>query len=398
MNIRLNRGSFADRLVLSAVAVSLIAGTALEAWAEGGQDKGRRRGSALSRTARKDLERTGITRYLGQFEPASETDIDGWTRYTFDSDGGNGPICIDGSEFRVFIQKRDVKNVVVFLPGGGACWQGLYACSTTAPMNPPGASGIFADSFPDEYGDPIFNPLKTYSKVVLSYCDGSIYGGDNDVPDMTFPAGPVRYHRGVRNMSAALDLAQATFPNAQRILLTGASAGGYGVNGVSAMLVRFKFPKARLRVFNDSGPLNNPAFVSGINAQVADWDFVQYYPESCTGCDPFAQPSEVIKYWLDNDRRMKASLFSYDGDGVIRFFIQVPTEDMYRDLLLTTTDPIAADYGRRYNRFVAVGAAHTILGSNAYYTLEVDGVRFVDWLDSFANGGRDFKDVVEARP
>ena len=377
-------------LSLTAIAVGLMAVPAT-VHAEGG--RGGRKG--LNREARRDLRRTGINRYLNEFEPERADVIGDWTRYTFDKDGGRGPICVDGSDFRVFVQERNPRKLIVFLPGGGACWQGQYACAFSAPMNPPGSSGLFADDFTQADGTVINNPLEDFSKVVISYCDGSIYAGDNDVNDMTFPGGPVRYHRGVRNISAGLDLAKDLFPRARRVLLTGASAGGYGVSGVSAMLIRFKYPRAQLRVFNDSGPLNNPAFVAGINAQVADWNFTQFYPSTCTSCGPFNQPSEIVKWWLANDNRMKAGLFSYDGDAVIRFFIQVPTPAAYRSLLLSVFDPINAAYPKRYKRYIAAGTAHTILGSSAYYNLVRDNVPFYEWLDDLTTDGVNFVDIVE---
>ena len=37
--------------------------------------------------------------------------------------------------------------------------------------------------------------------------------------------------------------------------------------------------------------------------------------------------------------------------------------------------------------YVAPGSDHTIVGSDAFYTLEVDGVRFIDWVRELAEGG-----------
>ncbi|MEO1339326.1 MAG: pectin acetylesterase-family hydrolase, partial [Myxococcota bacterium] len=201
----------------------------------------RARRRTLNRRARRDLERTGLTQYLGQFSPSQTESLPGgWTSYTFDSDEGNGPICVDGSDFRVFVQERSHEDVVIFLNGGGACWQGAYNCAFSSSTSPPGPNGLFSDNLTQPDGTvAASNPFKTFSKVFVSYCDGSVFAGDNDVPDMTFPGGPVRYHRGVRNISAAFDLTESLFPYARNVLLTGASAGGYGATGPSATLIRF---------------------------------------------------------------------------------------------------------------------------------------------------------------
>ena len=52
----------------------------------------------LSIPAYFELHQAGVDKYLGEFTPISSTDVgDGWTKHTFDSDGGNGPICIAGT-------------------------------------------------------------------------------------------------------------------------------------------------------------------------------------------------------------------------------------------------------------------------------------------------------------
>jgi hypothetical protein len=39
-------------------------------------------------------------------------------------------------------------------------------------------------------------------------------------------------------------------------------------------------------------------------------------------------------------------------------------------------------------RYLAPGSDHTILGSDAFYTLEVEGVPFVEWAGELVDGGR----------
>ena len=52
----------------------------------------------LNPQARMELEASGVTQYLGQFEPVSSEDIGAsWVKHTYDPDGGDGPICIAGT-------------------------------------------------------------------------------------------------------------------------------------------------------------------------------------------------------------------------------------------------------------------------------------------------------------
>jgi hypothetical protein len=353
---------------------------------------------SLNIWAMMELQDVGLNQYVGQFAPASEEPAGGdWTKYTFDTDGGNGPICIAGTPLTVFHQARDPMKLLVFFNGGGACWQDFYFCSILADANPPAESGIFADSF-DDGGSGIDNPLADWSKLYVSYCDGSVFSGDNDVVDPNFPFGPVRFHRGVRNMTAALDLGRSLHPQAQKVLLSGSSAGGFAIANFAPSVYRFAFPPAaKLYAFDDAGPpINNPSLVGDVLARANDWAFDQFYPASCTDCDIFGEGNEYLTWTLQNDFGIKESLYSTDGDQVIRFFIGVPTQEEYRAALLNVTDPLNALVPFRYKRFIRSGdTSHTSLRGDLFYTAEADGVPLYEWTDDFVNDDPGWVDIVE---
>jgi hypothetical protein len=344
-----------------------------------------------------ELHMVGLDRYVGEFEPATSEEAGDWTKYTFDTEGGDGPTCIDGSPLTVFHQGRDPKNLVVFFNGGGACWQDFYFCTLQANQDPPAESGIFADSY-DDGGAGIDNPLADWSKLYVSYCDGSVFSGDNTVADPNFPFGGVRHHRGVRNMTAALDLARDLHPQAKKVLLAGSSAGGFAVANLAPSVYRFVFPpSAQLFAFDDAGPpINNPALVDDVLARANDWGFAQFYPPSCTDCGVFNTGNEYLKWTMDNDRGIRESLYSTDGDQVIRFFLGVPTQELYREALLSRTDSINADHPNRYKRFVRSGdTSHTSLRGDLFYTGEANGVPLHEWTEDFVNSGPGWVDIVE---
>ena len=82
---------------------------------------------------------------------------------------------------------------------------------------------------------------------------GSTFGGDNDVNDPGFPYGRTRYHRGLRNVSAGMDVAREMFPDAKQITVMGHSAGGVGATAFAPFLARFAFGNnTKLTVFNDA--------------------------------------------------------------------------------------------------------------------------------------------------
>jgi hypothetical protein len=358
----------------------------------------------LSPQAYLELHAAGVDKYLGQFTPAVSEELGGgWTKHTFDPDGGDGPLCIAGTPFTAFTKPANPSRVMIFLQGGGACWQDFYFCNILADAAPPPLagphSGIWVDSF-DTGSGVVDNPLADWSVVYASYCDGSVFGGDNDVVDPSFPFGPVRHHRGLRNLSAVMDLAKAEFPHASRVLVAGTSAGGVGSAAFAPFLARFEYGNTvQLLVFNDAGPVVvNTDETAAIQARANDWQFGQFYPASCTDCDVEGQAiTEIIKWRLANDGSVREAFYSTDGDATARFFLNVPTQEQYRELMLAEQDLIHDAYPNRYRRFIRSGSVeHTALQLPSFYLGEANGVPLHEWTGDFLVPVRPFwVDLVE---
>jgi len=333
-----------------------------------------------------ELHDAGVDRYVGRFQPSASWPIGAWTEYRFDTQDGDGPVCLDGTPFAVYTQTRDPSRVAVYFTGGGACWSGMPSCAARVSPTPPDATGIFADSYVTESGETIENPLADWSVMVVGNCDGSFFGGDNDVVDPSFAWGGVRHHRGVRNATAALDLAHELFPQAGKVLLAGTSAGAYGVLGIVPLIARFEWLNTtRLYLFADSGAaVYNLAETEDVAARAADWGFAQFYPESCTGCAADAQPAELFSWLLDRDGQVRASLYTTDGDLFLRYYLRLATQAEYRELLLSVHDPIQAAFPDRYARFIVSGSeAHAVLPYDAFYQAEIHGTPLYRWMRDF---------------
>jgi hypothetical protein len=358
-----------------------------------------------------ELRAAGVDRYLGQFKPSSTEDVgDGWTRHNFDSQGGDGPICIDGSDYSVFTRKgRDKRKILIFLQGGGACWQGLTQCTqsvASGQVPPAPRQGIWDFDNKD-------NPFARYSIVYMPYCDGSVFSGDNVVNDPTFTAengsSGIRYHRGMRNLSAGMDVAKATFKKARMITVAGSSAGGVGATGFAPALVRFLYGNKvkRLTVFNDAGPIAiNLDTPDAITARDKDWRFAQFYPASCTDCSAFGQQTAMVEWRLSRDRGVRDAFYETDADLTNRGFMSanlpgtpalVPlSQNTYRDIFLDAHGAINDKYPKRYKRFVVSGdASHTALQLPLFYTQTVDGVPLNEWTRAFIGNKQAWRDLVE---
>lgn len=372
-----------------------------------GDNKHGKRSRGLNDAAMAELRAAGVDKYLGEFEPAVSFDVgNGWTRHVFDEAGGDGPICVAGTPYSVYTRIRNPKKVVLFMQGGGACWQDFYFCNILAEAQGPevsDAGGIWTDKIKTDDGRKR-SPIHNWSVVYMPYCDGSVFSGDNAVFDIPFgealgvPTGIVRHHRGLRNASAGIDLAKSMFPNARKILLAGSSAGGVGAVAMAPFLTRMNFGnKARLRVYNDAGPVAiNPFDIAGIQQRAADWLFGQFYPASCADCDDMGQGTALINWRLENDSTIREAFYSTDGDATNRFFLQVPTQEAYRGLILSEHGALHDAHPDRYRRFIRSGSTdHIALQSDEFYDIEADGESLYRWMKDFIRGKDAWDDIVE---
>lgn len=362
---------------------------------------GKQQARGLNPDAMAELADAGVDKYMGEFTPVASSDVgEGWTKHDFDPDGGAGPICIAGTPFSAFSKAGNPSKLLIMLQGGGACWQDFYFCNILAEAQAPPPdepAGIWADSY-DTGSEVIPNPIGDWSVVYMPYCDGSVFIGDNDVVDPNFPFGPVRFHRGLRNVTAGIDLAKSLFPNAGRVMVAGSSAGGAGAASLAPFLARFAYGNTtKLMVFNDAGPvainlLDQPA----IAARAADWQFGQFLPPSCTECDELGQTTALIDWRLSNDSTIREAFYSTDGDSTNRFFLKVPTQAQYRDLIVTEHGILHDKHPDRYKRFIRSGDdSHTALQSDLFYMGEADGVPLDIWTGDFIVPRPFWIDIVE---
>lgn len=355
----------------------------------------------LNADAADELRSAGVDKYLGLFTPISSVDVgDGWTKHTFNPDGGNGPICIAGTDFSVFTRQGNPSKLLIFEQGGGACWQDFYNCNVLAEAQEPPVARVGIWDF-----DSKDNPFADHSIVYMPYCDGSVFSSDNDVFDPAFgvaigvPAVVVRFHRGMRNQSAGMDVARTMFPHASRITVAGSSAGGVGAAGFAPFLVRLVYDnQVKLTVLNDAGPVTvNLDAVDDIAARAADWRFGQFYPLSCTECDDMGQGTAIIRWRLDNDSTVREAFYETDSDLTNRFFLDLLADPVgFRDLVVTEHGLLNAAHPERYKRFIVSGdTSHTALQSPLFYFQDANGVFLNEWTDDFLVPRPFWVDIVE---
>jgi hypothetical protein len=307
---------------------------------------------------------TGVDKYVGAAKPsAMQPGANGETTYTFNV--ADGPKCLRGDPYSMGTRDQHSDNLLIYLQGGGSCSSAVCSATTTANGQVP-ATGIMNPS-------DMQNPVAGWNLVYVPYCDGSLHYGDKDHAEET----PPRYHHGLRNLSAALDVGVAKFPQPKQILLAGSSAGGLGTIYASA-LVRLLYPDSKLFVFNDSGVgISTP---DGARAKLTrdEWGTQQLIPTSCMECLASAHSTPVIGWTLAHDPGLRVSIFSAYEDTVIADTFLMIGGPAFKQALLDETGKVVKAYPERSKRFFIEGTKHTTAG-NLQVTM-VNGVTIGQWL------------------
>ena len=319
----------------------------------------------FSASALSELKATHVDKYVGKASLSDTmTNSDGDTVYNFDPK--DGPECYLGAAYDVVVHDAGSDNLLIFLQGGGACWETLCMAAST-PQTAITKLGILNE-------DATKNVVGDWNIVYAPYCDGSVFSGDND---MTAPDGTPWHFHGLANLTATIDVAKKVFPHPKRILLAGTSGGGYGTL-MGTGIVRLEYPDTELDVFNDAGlGLSNPMQPDMLATVKRDWKFDQFIPASCTECQTGEQTA-VIGWGLAADPTLHVAGFSSYGDGIIGGVFLGLAPAQFKPLLLSETGKIHDEFPTRFERFFISGTQHTALLST--YDAEVDGLSVDEWL------------------
>jgi len=385
--------------------VLVLALAALVALAGCGSDSA----SGTTGSGFEELYAQGLSKYVDEFDPANAPEaVEGVKTHQFavpdDLEAEpRGPLCLRGTEYTVDTREGSSDELVIFLQGGGACWEDFCAAFEVTNSLPP--SGILD---PDLAG----NPVADWDVLYLPYCDGSLFAGDVDrvLPTSELveggPEESMGYQRGLQNLTAALDVGLAEFPNPSRILLTGVSGGAFGT--IAALpLVRYYYPETEILVFNDSGvgvaKDGNPDFIN--ETLLAGWNSSSLVPESCTDCTSNGHATRLIEWQLAEDDNFTMSALSFSQDAVISFTFLMVTPTNFTSWLLAETERTTNLFEDRYKRFIPNGAAHTTLlrevseGGDDFQIgaldTEIAGVSVLDWFTAMIDGTEVWDDLVD---
>ncbi|HLK11094.1 MAG TPA: pectin acetylesterase-family hydrolase [Candidatus Binatia bacterium] len=289
--------------------------------------------------------------------------------------------CDDGSPTGIGVNLTSGPNVLVFLDGGGACWD-YTTCYVlnTATHGPFGKAqfdartGGTAGSILDR--QLAGNPFADWSLVFVPYCTGDVHAGDNVIVYQNGATSRTYHHTGHANVLAYLRRLAPTFPSPEKLVVSGASAGGFGALANYADF-RAHWPSAAVYLLDDSGPpLESTAYSGALHdAWVASWRLDEVLDPLCgTACladFSLALPALAMRYPHD-----RLALLESEQDGVIRTFYGLSATAFETALLTMAADRL--DPTATFHYFFITGSTHTMLGSPAGFSQ--NGVPLLAWV------------------
>ena len=210
-----------------------------------------------------------------------------------------GAVCGNGSPYKFFVNRvAGTRNTIVYMEGGGACWDYASCTGQTGVRGARNPNGI-----PDDYmsllnpGASLVSPFVTrispfdavktqnWNMVYVPYCTGDIYSGDKVAiyPDPSGTNPPlVWHHNGVRNVRAVISWLKDNLPRPTQMLSTGCSAGGAGSLTSYAALRRDLAPD-RGFLLDDSGPVCRCGQRGCLEAVAAGPAIARAWPKGAAG-------------------------------------------------------------------------------------------------------------------
>lgn len=311
---------------------------------------------------------------------------DGWNAIT----PGGAPACSDASPYSFYVRRGSVDRVVVEFSGGGACWNATtcaFASSLFEKTVDPTALPWLASPPPGIYDhDRPDNPFRDWHHVFVPYCTGDIHWGDN-VAD--YGNGLTIHHVGATNTRAVLDWVYQNVLHADRITLTGCSAGGYAAILWTPWVAQHYGPGTPVSQLADSAAgtitasffaeiekswkfrSSIPSFVPGLEAGKSVSNLSTLY--DAIGA---AYPDLPLSQYNTAYDETQSKYFALLGGG---------NADTWSALMREEIKGIRAATPS-FHYLIAPGSQHCILTRNELYEASFGGKKLADWISAQREG------------
>lgn len=285
--------------------------------------------------------------------------------------------CEDGTATGLGVSRGEGPDVLVYLDGGGACWD-LESCVRDERYRHGPWARTEHEARVARFGGSIFdrgeprNPFRAFHHVFVPYCTADVHSGDR----ATTYARRTLQHRGRANVAAFAARIAATFPGARRIVVAGSSAGGYGAL-VNYDLLRRRWPRAQGFLIDDSGPA-----LRGVPRQAVReaWWRAWGTPWASDGFCPACR-DDVAAVWAALAGRWpgdRIAFLSSLRDDTMVWYLRTDADTFERALRATLREVLAPLPGAR--AFTVPGDGHTMLLAPGEHD------RLWEWLAGMVDG------------
>ncbi len=303
-----------------------------------------------------------------------------------------GSVCNDGSPTGIGIEASPTPgaNVLVFLDGGGACWDYLTCWQLRTTTTGPFGAAQFEAKIQGSRAGSIFdrslpgNPYKDFTFVFVPYCTGDVHSGATT--QVYIPSTQEWHHNGRVNVANAFQHLGTELEPPAKIVVSGASAGGFG-SLLAFTRAKTTWPSAKAYLVDDSGPPLANIPTATVSAWVAAWDLGTAITDvcgpPCAGSPPSFAP--IIPELAKANPGDRFALLSSTQDLTIRgffvdpnnFFQPMSATDFENGLKALAASMEAVPTANAH-AFVVPGTSHTMVGNPAAFSSQ--GTALFDWL------------------
>jgi hypothetical protein len=309
--------------------------------------------------------------------------------------GPAGTGCSDGSTWSFFYRPGATDRLLVWLHGGGACWNGdncdpqgrpTYSSSVDTRLDGMGRQGILS-ARPD-------NPLRGYTAIGIVYCTGDLHLGSRTVEysrvtpladgSTTFSV----QHIGSINAEAAIEWVLERLDTPSAIFVTGESAGSPPV-AIYARKLADRFPNADVvGLGNSGGGFRAPILGSVLRHWGVDNVLERSQPFAGV-LDGMASLDDFYLRSGSGATNLRLAQVNVSHDEVVLRFLSLlgrPDADLPALLEASYAEIGASMPG--FRTYTAPGTFHVLpLGTDAFFHFVTAGVRLRDWIETLSDGG-----------
>ncbi|HEX4446107.1 MAG TPA: pectin acetylesterase-family hydrolase [Polyangiaceae bacterium] len=325
-----------------------------------------------------------------------------------------GTQCRDGSGTGIGVNTNpNSKNLMIFLEGGGACFNAATCIAN--------ASAFGMNDFSSRFGGSsgpvgVFNRADTsnavadWNFVYVPFCTGDVHAGN--APNTMVPGvtGPQQFV-GYTNITKDLARIAPTFPGLDKVLLTGISAGGFGAASNYVQTAE-AFDPVPVYDLDDSGPpMEDPYAPKCLQQQWAQlWGLDKTVLAECgADCpDPTNFTLDATLHVVRKYPKIPFGLVEDTDDSVITLFYAYGSNNCAPVVFptpLSGSDFTAGLLDERMKTaaypnvggFIFTGTDHTTLSMSTYDTRTAGGdgddagtptaTKLTDWVAALVNTG-----------